>query len=331
MVEQILFAPGGATEVKQDALLAELVQKLEAGQEVALTAGTLAALESINATVTGTVALDGPTLAALENISAVVSGTVAVSNFPASQPVSGTVALDSTTLAALETINALVSGTVALDATTLAALESITVAGTVALDSTTLAALENVTATVSGTVALDASTLTALENIGVTGTVALDAPTLAALETITAVISGSVAVTGPLTDAELRATPIPVSGTFTSSGLTDTQLRAADVNVADSGEREYTHVVASVTASGDTTVYTPAAGKRVRLHWIYAINDPVSTTAPLIKVKLGASEKYRVYALSKRQLVTGPTDGALVVNLGVAGNVAVTALLEEVT
>lgn len=289
MVERILFAPGGATEAKQDTLLTELQQKLEAGQEVALNAATLAALESINATITGAIALDAPTLAALESINAVVSGTVA---------------LDSATLAALETVNAVVTGTVALDAPTLAVLE------TVDLGASTLAALENISATVTGTVALDAPTLAALESISVTGTVALDAPTLAALESITATISGSVAVTGPLTDA---------------------QLRAADVNVADSGEREYTHVVATVTAAGDTTIHTPAAGKRIRLHWVYAINDPVATTAPLIKVKLGASEKYRVWALSKRQLVTGATDAALVVNLGTTGNVAVTALLEEVT
>lgn len=89
-------------------------------------------------------------------------------------------------------------------------------------------------------------------------------------------------------------------------------------------------MVATVSASGSTTVYTPASGRRIRLRWIYAINDPSATTSPLIKVFLGASEKYRVYALSKRQLVTGPTDGALIIDLSAAGNVAVTALLEEV-
>jgi hypothetical protein len=37
-----------------------------------------------------------------------------------------------------------------------------------------------------------------------------------------------------------------------------------------------------------------------------------------------------VYALSKRQTVTGPVDGALIVNLSATGSVAVTALLEEI-
>lgn len=100
--------------------------------------------------------------------------------------------------------------------------------------------------------------------------------------------------------------------------------------VQDSGEQEYTHVVSTVTASGNTTVFTPASGKRIRLHWMYAINDPSAATNPLIKVLLGAEEKYRVYALSKRQLVTGPVNGALIVNLSTTGSVAVTALLEEV-
>lgn len=45
-------------------------------------------------------------------------------------------------------------------------------------------------------------------------------------------IAASVAVTGPLTDAQLRATPVPVSGTVSTGGLTDTQLRATPVPVS---------------------------------------------------------------------------------------------------
>lgn len=89
-------------------------------------------------------------------------------------------------------------------------------------------------------------------------------------------------------------------------------------------------MVATVTASGNTTVHAVSPGRRIRLHWIYAINDPSSTTTPLIKVFLGSDEKYRVYALSKRQLATGPVNGNLVLNLSTSGSVAVTALIEEV-
>lgn len=50
--------------------------------------------------------------------------------------------------------------------------------------------------------------------------------------------SASIAVTGPLTDTQLRATPVPVSGTVTantglSQPLTDTQLRASSVPTAE--------------------------------------------------------------------------------------------------
>jgi hypothetical protein len=98
----------------------------------------------------------------------------------------------------------------------------------------------------------------------------------------------------------------------------------------DSGEYDFTHVVATITASGSTTVYTPSAGRRVRLRWVYALNDPGSSASPLIKVFLGAEEKFRVYALSKRQFCTGPVNGPLIINLSEAAEVAVTALLEEV-
>jgi hypothetical protein len=97
----------------------------------------------------------------------------------------------------------------------------------------------------------------------------------------------------------------------------------------DSGEYEYTHVVATVTASGPTTIYTPTSGKLIRLRWLYAINDPSSSASPLIRVFLGAQEYYRVFALSKRQVISGPIDGSLIVNLSTTGSVAVTAILEE--
>lgn len=98
----------------------------------------------------------------------------------------------------------------------------------------------------------------------------------------------------------------------------------------DSGEQNYTHVVATITATGPTVIYTPVSGKRIQLRWIYAISDPALTASPLIQVFLGDEEKYRVYALSKRQLTTGPVDGSLSFELSEAGSVAVTVLLEEV-
>ncbi len=99
---------------------------------------------------------------------------------------------------------------------------------------------------------------------------------------------------------------------------------------ADAATAEPTVVVATVTASGDTTIHTPAAGMRVRLEWVSAINDPDEATNPLIKILLGADEKYRAYAVAHRETFTGAVDAPLVVNLSGVASVAVTAHLVEV-
>lgn len=81
------------------------------------------------------------------------------------------------------------------------------IAGQVALDGPTLAALESVNAAVTGVVALDAATLTALEQI--TATVAnlpADYPLPAAQ------VTALTPPTNGLTNTQLRATPVPVSG-----------------------------------------------------------------------------------------------------------------------
>ncbi len=111
---------------------------------------------------------------------------------------------------------------------------------------------------------------------------------------------------------------------FTSQSLA--QLAAA-VNPATV---EPTVVVATVTASGDTTIHTPAAGMRVQLKWVSAINDPDEATNPLIKILLGSDEKYRAYAVAHREAFTGAVDAPLVVNLSGVASVAVTAHLVEV-
>jgi hypothetical protein len=61
-----------------------------------------------------------------------------------------------------------------------------------------------------------------------------------------------VPVSGPLTDTQLRAAPVPVSGSVTTGGLTDTQLRAAAVPV--SGPLTDTQMrAAAVPVSGPLT------------------------------------------------------------------------------
>ncbi|MGH8429356.1 MAG: hypothetical protein ACREUF_03035 [Solimonas sp.] len=118
-----------------------------------------------------------------------------------------------------------------------------------------------------------------------------------------------------------------VVGNKTSEMPRDAQF---EDDLMDSGERELTHVTALVTASGDTPIHTPVAGKAIRLRWIYALNDPAAAAPARIAVKLGAETLYLTYGISKRQRRTGAVDAPLTINLSGPGSVAVTALIEEI-
>lgn len=50
--------------------------------------------------------------------------------------------------------------------------------------------------------------------------------------TDTQIRASALPVSGPLTDAQLRATPVPISGSITTSGLSDTELRATPVPIS---------------------------------------------------------------------------------------------------
>jgi hypothetical protein len=68
-------------------------------------------------------------------------------------------------------------------------------------------------------------------------------------------VSGTVTATGPLTDAQLRATPVPVSGTVTATGpLTDAQLRASRVNTDQLGQPSVARQLAAGVASANTAL-----------------------------------------------------------------------------
>lgn len=78
-------------------------------------------------------------------------------------------------------------------------------------------------------------------SLTVDGTVAVSNPGLTDAELRATAVpvsdgGGSLTVDGPLTDGQIRATPLPVSGTVTATGpLTDVQLRAAVVPISDGG------------------------------------------------------------------------------------------------
>ena len=92
-------------------------------------------------------------------------------------------------------------------------------------------------------------------------------------------ISGTPAVTGPLTDTQLRATAVPVSGTFwqatqpVSGPLTDVQLRATALPVSGTFWQATQPISGSVSITGTAAVSGPLTDTQLR-----ATAVPVSGT-----------------------------------------------------
>lgn len=153
-----------------------------------------------------------------------VSGTF----WQATQPISGTVTVN-------EPVT--VDGTVALDSATLTALETITIANPTTNPETGLAkdatltggtAKAIVRAGAKGATAAADVTSTSIDvdhnglDVKVAGTVPVSGTFWQATQPVsgtfwqaTQPVSGTVTASGPVTDAQLRATPVPVSGTVT--------------------------------------------------------------------------------------------------------------------
>lgn len=138
-------------------------------------------------------------------------------------------------------------------------------------------------------------------------------------------------VSGSL-EVELRQNFTPAQGSIfgdlAGSGPAGTE--ADPIFVIDTRSVERTIVPFSFSSSGDHDLYTPASGKRIRLHWVHVLKEPHNTASPIVTVKLGADTKYVTYSVQKQQVLTGPVDGHLIVNTDVGVPVAGTIFLEEV-
>lgn len=327
-------APGDATEATLLLILAELQQKLEPGQEVALSPATLAALEAITVTVSGSVTVDGE------------------------------VALDAATLAALETIE--------LGAATLAALESITtdvsdradrlvgettprisapfalpdgVANVLPLpvDRSGSTYAEFITPYVFNGVTWDrlrgdttglhlsSATLAALESITVSGEVSLDAATLAALETIAITDGGgSITVDGPLTDTELRATPVPISGTVTANlgtidgAATETTLASILAELTQKLEPGQSVALDAATLAALETISAMVEGKVAEAASLASVNPLVIGAATS-----GGNAKY-LLAEADGRLAVSDGGSSLTVDGEVALSAATLSALETI-
>lgn len=93
---------------------------------------------------------------------------------------------------------------------------------------------------------------------------------------------------------------------------------------------EYSHLCATVTAAGQTTIYTPTSGKCIRLRKVIILNDPNATNSAWFKVFIGGAELFRAWALSTSVRRTGAVNQPLIIELSTAANLQVTVLFEEV-
>jgi hypothetical protein len=92
-----------------------------------------------------------------------------------------------------------------------------------------------------------------------------------------------------------------------------------------------------VSALGDTTLHTPALGKKIVLAWAFMSSSQDNSAEVLAQIKLGTRVIYSAYlgspgAFSHRETITADNvNDALVLNLSAAGqNVAVNWTLSEV-
>lgn len=290
--------------------LVTIVRLIDGGKF--LSSQTIAALETLFG-ITRVVGLDPITLAALESITVQNPGGASAVNIQDggnSITVDGTVALSGGTItvnqgtspwvvnstgltdAQLRATPVPVSGTITVSSASVTQGTSPWVSS---LDAPTLAALESITVqnpAGAGAVNIQdgGNSITVDGSVGIIGTVPVLGPLTDAQLRATAVpvsgtitvnqgtspwvtsVSGSVAVTGPLTDAQLRATAVPVSGP-----LTDTQLRATPVPISGTvtvtdGSGPLT-VDGSVSITGSVAVTGPLTDAQLR-----ATAVPVSGT-----------------------------------------------------
>lgn len=149
----------------------------------------------------------------------------------------------------------------------------------------------------------------------------------------------AVPVSGPVTDTQLRATPVPVSGTVTASGpLTDAQLRATAVPIsgtvtANPTQRTLSIAAGTVASSGDNTlIAAPAAGNRIVIVEYQLQLEATTATVCLLKDSTTTITRWRGVNDGDGLIRQFPIDGrykmtaatALVLNLSGANSVGYT-------
>lgn len=141
--------------------------------------------------------------------------------------------------------------------------------------------------------------------------------------------AGAVAITGEVEVKNDTGNPLPVSSTTLASEVTLAHTK----NRFAAGVRTPTAV--QITGSGDNTIITPTAGKRLRVTWL-GLSAPETGAEVLAICKFGAAGA-AVYrwnlgvpgAFAHWETVEGGTDAPLIVNLSGARTVQVNVTHEE--
>lgn len=90
------------------------------------------------------------------------------------------------------------------------------------------------------------------------------------------------------------------------------------------------------TAAGDATIYTPQAGKRIRVVWVYCGTPSSNTADVIVALRLGAAAPFYTFPLSAPGIFShrtnrlGAVNAPLIANLSATQNVYLNVDVEEV-
>jgi hypothetical protein len=264
-----------------------------------------------------------------------VNGTVSVGNFPASQAVTGPATdaqLRATPLPVSGTVS--VSGTIPVSGPLTDTQLRATPVPVSANQTLATAAFEKITDGTNIVAVKPASTAALASDPAIVVTMSPNSPSTSGgltdtqLRALPVPVSGTIIATGPLTDSQLRATPVPITGAVTGP-LTDTQLRATPVPV--SGPLTDTQLrAASVAVTANQTLATASFEKITDGTNTVAVKAPstapVATDSALV-VTISPNSPAPALGLTDIQLraTAVPVSGTV----AVSGSVAVTGPLTD--
>lgn len=92
----------------------------------------------------------------------------------------------------------------------------------------------------------------------------------------------------------------------------------------------------TLSAAGNTSIITPAAGNRIQIYWISFLPSSDNTSANLVKLGFGttggaiSTELYRNVAMAHWELFTGTANQSVIINTATAEPVYTTIHFKEI-